>query len=142
MKNILAGFAALGAAYLSATQNSPIDLGVDATTGRFPQRWVMFFTQSDVGNLRADQPTLAVQQLVNGEWSGTPGRWYLGSLAGWDNYSEKSGDMIYIDMGQKWRAVGAAKAVAAAYEIIGPAKLAYYNKNFTDVFGSPRPRRR
>jgi len=133
MKNLLAGLAALGtsALFSGATRRRPIDLGVNASdsSSSVPQRWVLFWDRSS--SFKPDEPHLGVEQFADDEWSITPGQWFLGSLAGWDKYSPRAvGDRISIDLGAKWYASGAKKAVDAAMRALGPESVSHYRSQW------------
>jgi len=56
---------------------------------------------------------IQVQQLMsNGEWRGTPGRWYLETL------EERKPNTISIDHGQGWAVTGMTEAIVNGRKLL------------------------
>jgi uncharacterized protein YukE len=54
----------------------------------------------------------------DGDWDGTPGSWFLDTLLGYDGFSRKSEDRVYIDFDSKWYVVGMVPVLKEAEDIV------------------------
>lgn len=108
-------------------ENQPID-----PTGKYEYKAIL---ERSTFKGSEDKWVLKIVGIYPNGDSLTPGQWYLDTLLGFDDYgSGRSGDIIYIDFGQKWYVKGMTPVLKEAEEIIYGSEQNQLDEEFVDKY--------